>query len=91
MRQVLETKQYKKSFQRFMKSGFFDVEETENIIRIIALGLPLPLRQRNHKLIGNMKGRYECHIKPDLLLVYELDKEDMLILIDIGSHAEIFG
>jgi mRNA interferase YafQ len=74
-----------------MLSGIFPLNEVKDIIRTIASDIPLPVRYRNHKLRGNMKGRYECHIRPDLLLVYELSKDSVLILHDIGSHAEIFG
>ena len=44
---------------------------------------------RDHALIGNYYGARECHIKPDLLLIYE--KEDSLITLRrLGSHSELF-
>lgn len=53
-------------------------------------GLTLPEKYRDHALIGNWKGFRECHIKPDLLLIYE--KQDHIIqLVRLGSHAELFG
>ncbi len=37
-------------------------------------------------------GIRECHIKPDLLLVYKIEQEILsLILIDLGSHSKLFG
>jgi mRNA interferase YafQ len=33
----------------------------------------------------------ECHIKPDLLLIYKKAGRDQLILVRIGSHSELFG
>ena len=48
-------------------------------------------KYNDHKLKGNYKDYRECHIKPDLLLIYK-KKEEVLILtcIDLGSHSELF-
>lgn len=44
-----------------------------------------------HKLIGNYKGCLECHIMPDLLIIWEQDEKEMEIyLLDIGSHSDLF-
>lgn len=48
------------------------------------------LQLRDHKLVGNFSGTPELHIKPDLLLIYRLDTEQELILVRIGSHADLF-
>ena len=51
----------------------------------------LPERYRPHKLSGNYKGKWECHIKGDGLLVWEqYEAELLLIMIDTGSHSDIF-
>ncbi len=49
----------------------------------------LPHKYLPHTLSGNYKGYSECHIRPDLLLIYQIDG-DTLILYRIGSHAELF-
>lgn len=47
---------------------------------------------RNHKLTGNWQGRWECHIRPDWLLIYKADPEAGLIIFErTGSHADLFG
>jgi mRNA interferase YafQ len=46
-------------------------------------------KYKDHQLIGNMKDFRECHIKPDLLLIYTVE-DDTLKLVDIGSHSELF-
>lgn len=51
---------------------------------------PLPPEYKDHDLIGNWKGYRECHIKPDLLLVYKL-KDGELLLARLNSHSNIFG
>ncbi|MFG6360330.1 MAG: type II toxin-antitoxin system YafQ family toxin [Mailhella sp.] len=51
---------------------------------------PLEERHHDHLLTGDKKGYRDCHIKPDLLLIYQKPDLDTLILIRLGSHAEIF-
>ena len=46
---------------------------------------------RPHKLQGKYKGCWECHINPDWLLVWEQDDRQLrLILVDTGSHSDLF-
>ena len=51
---------------------------------------PLEERHHDHLLTGDKRGYRDCHIKPDLLLIYQKPDLDTLILIRLGSHAEIF-
>jgi mRNA interferase YafQ len=52
----------------------------------------LPESRRDHALVGNWKGRRECHIKPDLLLLYKQPEESgVLELTRLGSHSELFS
>lgn len=50
----------------------------------------LPPRHRDHELSGSWKGYRECHIKPDLLLIYRKPNADTLRLARLGSHSELF-
>lgn len=52
--------------------------------------LPLSARYKDHPLKNNWDSFRECHIKPDLLLIY-LIKEDCIELTRLGSHSELFG
>jgi mRNA interferase YafQ len=52
---------------------------------------PLPDANRDHSLIGDWIGYRECHIKPDLLLIYKKPDADTLRLARIGSHSELFS
>ena len=46
---------------------------------------------KNHLLIGNYKGKHECHLEPDWLLIYEyLEDELILFLTRTGSHSDLF-
>lgn len=49
----------------------------------------LPERYCNHRLVGNFEGTYECHVKPDWLLIYEATETE-LRLIRTGSHSDLF-
>ncbi len=47
-------------------------------------------KYKNHALIGNYVDHLECHVQPDLLLIYK-NTPDELTLIRLGSHSELFG
>nr|QGT50323.1 hypothetical protein Helico6505_1550 [uncultured Helicobacter sp.] len=77
-------KQYKKLSQK-------DKEKTNQLLTILLNDEPLEPKHNDHALIGNYNGYRECHIKPDLLLVYKKDKKALLLLcVRIGSHSELF-
>lgn len=52
---------------------------------------PLDVRYRDHDLSGDWAGYRECHIKPDLLLIYRKSGADTLRLARLGSHSALFG
>jgi mRNA interferase YafQ len=52
---------------------------------------PLETGHRDHDLSGNWAGYRECHVKPDLLLIYRKADAGMLRLARLGSHSALFG
>jgi mRNA interferase YafQ len=52
---------------------------------------PLEAKYRDHDLLGDWAGYRECHIKPDLLLIYRKTESDTLRLARLGSHSELFS
>ena len=63
----------------------------EEVVAILAEDGTLPERYRPHKLSGRYSGYWECHITPDWLLIWEQNnKELILLLVDTGSHADLF-
>ena len=50
---------------------------------------PLPLKYKDHLLVGKWQGFRECHIEPDWLLIYKVEGNELL-LADTGSHADLF-
>ncbi len=60
-------------------------------VKLLAEDKELPTAHRDHSLSGDWVGYRECHIKPDLLLIYKKHGEDTLRLARFGSHSELFG
>lgn len=84
------THQYLKDLKIARKRGL-DENKLNTIIRLLLDGRKIPIQNKNHKLSGNYKGLYECHIEPDWLLIYSKNKSIHLItLIRTGSHADLF-
>ena len=85
---------FNKDFNRIRRGRYRlvlgDKGEFWVVVNMLAADEPLPLRYRDHPLIGNWKGHRECHIKPDLLLIYQKTDDNRLILVNLGSHAKVF-
>ncbi len=64
----------------------------DETIRILSLGEKLPERYENHRLVGDYDGFSECHVRTDLLLIYQVIESELeLYLLRVGSHSELFG
>lgn len=82
---------FKRAYKRCLKRGFDPTFLTE-VLRILSETGTLPAQYRPHKLVGKYANLWECHIQPDWLLVWEQhDDELVLILIDTGTHSDLFG
>ena len=57
----------------------------------LAADVPLPAANRDHPLAGDWHGYRDCHLKPDLLLIYRKPDPATLDLVRLGSHSELFG
>ncbi len=60
------------------------------VVELLVEDQPLPERFRDHALVGTWKGYRECHLKPDLLLIYKIEEPNVLRLARLGSHSELF-
>ena len=75
----------------FKKLNNDDKEKLKHVLMILINNESLEERHKNHPLIGNYNGSMECHIKPDLLLIYKFNTVlNELQLIRIGSHSQLF-
>lgn len=74
-----------------MKRGL-NIDLLETVIATLALGEPLPCKNKDHTLTGNWIGHRECHILPDWLLIYRIEEEVLILtLARSGTHSDLFG
>ena len=64
-------------------------DSTANSPKVKSIGLEQ--RHRDHGLAGNWNGHRECHLKPDLLLIYKKPGDQTLRLVRMGSHSQLFA
>lgn len=81
--------QFKKDFNKALKLPFEDLKEIFDVMSLLENQQTLKEKYRDHKLTGNWSDFRECHIKPDLLLIYRVIESE-LQLARLGSHAELF-
>lgn len=91
MYEVVSTKAYRTALKRVSRQKDFDIELLEWVVDTLARDEVLPQKFRDHALTGCLKGYRECHVKNDLLLVYQKQNDVLvLLLVDVGSHAALF-
>lgn len=59
------------------------------VINCLLTNSPIPEEKKDHELSGDWKGFRDCHILPDLVLIYEIGNKDNFKLARLGSHAEL--
>jgi len=82
------TKQFERDIQRMEKRGK-NLAKLKIIIRSIVVEEALDAIHRDHKLIGNWKGRRECHIESDWLLIYMVES-NRVVFERTGTHSDLF-
>ena len=91
MRTVKYSGRFKRDYRR-EKSGVLgkklDVLLME-VVDLLAADKPLPRRNIDHQLAGEWNDHRDCHIRPDLVLIYRLTDPDSLELVRLGSHSEL--
>lgn len=81
--------QFKKDFKKVTKMSITDIIEVGHVISELQKGQTLDIKYVDHPLSGNWGGFRDCHIKPDLVLIYRFYKTS-LQLARIGSHNDVF-
>lgn len=82
------TNQMKRDVKLAKKRGR-DLKKLTAVIEFLQNRKPLPEKYRNHKLSGDYKDHWECHIEPDFLLIY-LIISSTLKLVRLGTHSDLF-
>ncbi|MDR2962754.1 MAG: type II toxin-antitoxin system YafQ family toxin [Bacteroidales bacterium] len=88
--QILATNEFKKQLSLSYKRNL-DLRLLERVIHTIAKGARLDSKYVPHQLHGYGAETWECHVKPDWLLVWQVNNEELtLILFQLGTHSDLF-
>ena len=93
MRTIERTNAFKRDFTREKRGQHGrDLDKTlSEVVVLLVNDRSLPEKQRDHSLGGEWHDFRECHLRPDLLLIYRRPTKDVLQLVRLGSHSELFG
>lgn len=86
MRDVIRSRKFDKEYKN---AGGLNAELIDVVYHLIH-DKPLPEKYRNHPLKGNWQGFWDCHVRPDLVLIYKITN-DAIELHRLNSHSELFG
>ncbi|HEX6860073.1 MAG TPA: type II toxin-antitoxin system YafQ family toxin [Caulobacteraceae bacterium] len=90
MRTIERTNAFKRDYKREKKSARDLDQKLIPILKALAADELLPVSNRDHPLSGDWSGFRDCHVKPDLVLIYQ-KADGVLRLVRLGSHSELFG
>ncbi len=89
--EVVRTKRFKTAYKRIRNVKGFKTEIFAEVVEALASGRSLDKKFRDHQLTGNLKDFRECHLAPDILLLYQIDNGILVLtLVSIGNHAQLF-
>lgn len=87
---IRPTSRFVKDLKRVQKRGY-DISLLADVIKKLADGEELPQKNKDHALVGDFDGCRECHITPDWLLIYEINKGELVLyLTRTGTHSDLF-
>ena len=90
MLKIRYSSKFKKDYKLVLKRGY-DTKLLEEVLEILVKEDPLPQKYLDHPLVGNYAGHRECHITPDWLLIYKIEKGILtLSLTRTGTHSDLF-
>lgn len=87
---IKRSTQFKRDLKKALKQSK-NIDLLEQIVTLLQQGIELPQKYRDHPLSGVWRSYRECHLEPDWLLIYKVNKRELLLhLARVGSHAELF-
>ena len=92
MYQLIPTTKFKKDLKK-IKKNHNDFESAATVLAILETNgvNGIPLTMKPHKLLGDYRDNWECHIKPDLLIIWiQIESPNIIKLVRIGSHSDLF-
>jgi mRNA interferase YafQ len=93
MRRIERTGAFRRDFKREKRGQHrSDIDSlVSETLSFLAEDKALPEKNRDHWLSGEWDDHRECHLRPDLLLIYRKPGAHLLQLVRLGSHSELFG
>lgn len=90
MKILQPTTQYRKDLKRY-KNQPKKLAELKKVLKLLEKETPIPKEYFPHPLHGNYEGCIECHIQGDFLLIWVDPKNEIIELVRLGTHSELFG
>ena len=90
MREVRYSSKAKKDLKKYHNNAE-KMRKLYAVLNFLARDLQLPAIYKAHKLIGDYGGCLECHIESDFLLVWIDEDKNIIEIVRLGSHSELFG
>lgn len=88
--EVVPTSKFKKELKK-MKMHGLNITLLKKVVNKLANGEDLPIKNNAHRLSGSYSDYYECHIKPDWLLIYQFIEDKLILsLARTGTHSDLF-
>ena len=89
MKKLQPTTQYKKDYKKY-RNNPKKVEALKEVLKRLMSEQPIPAAYKPHMLLGEYKGCMECHIEGDFLLIWIDEETDIIELVRLGCHSELF-
>jgi mRNA interferase YafQ len=91
MRKIEFTSRFKRDLKRESRGQHRRLfpEEFDKLVELLCADTPLPVSYCDHALTGEWTDHRDCHVKPDLVLIYRKPNDSVLQLVRLGSHSEL--
>lgn len=90
MKRLFPSTQYKKDYKRYRNNPQI-VAALKYVLDMLSNEQPIPSKYQPHPLLGQYKGCIECHVQDDFLLIWIDPESDIIELVRLGTHSELFG
>ena len=88
---IIYSNQFKKDYKK-IQNNVKDKQALIETLNILCEKGCLPPKYKEHRLVGQYNNYMECHIKPDLLLIYRINNDELtLYVLRVGSHSKLLG
>lgn len=89
MKYLQPTTQYRKDYKR-IRHNPAKVRDLTEVLEMLRNEQPIPASYKPHMLKGQYRGCMECHIQDDFLLIWFDEERDIIELVRLGTHSELF-